>query len=315
MRKVLFSMMALIQMLAVSCQKQDAAGLGAADLAQVSLDIEVTRPVTKAGAVAQMSQADNVDIVYYEVWNSDWSKKLYPKTGLASAQVVDVQGEKRASVELTLVKAQDYKLIFWAQDKDVAAYDVSNLKAVKVDYSKIDGNQDCYDAFYATYPLVLTPGQTQTVTLTRPFAQLNFATDRMSTDLGPITLGETQVTVPSLATTFNTIKGEGEDLSQTPITFKASGVSTDELLPAKGKNYTWVTMDYVLMSGTEQTVTVDAVFNINGMDKPVKHTVASVPLKKNTKTNIVGDLFTDDASLLVVVKEGFNTPDEVVDVQ
>jgi hypothetical protein len=61
-------------------------------------------------------------------------------------------------------------------------------------------------------------------------------------------------------------------------------------------------------------VEVEAVFNV-GMDAPVKQNIGNVPLKKNYRTNIVGDLFTANARLTIVVDPDFDQPDEVVDVE
>lgn len=80
-----------------------------------------------------------------------------------------------------------------------------------------------------------------------------------------------------------------------------------------GKSYTWLTMDYVLMMDDHDVVDVEAVFNV-GMDAPVKRAIGNVPLKKNYRTNIVGDIFTADARLTIVVDPDFDQPDEVVDL-
>ena len=108
-----------------------------------------------------------------------------------------------------------------------------------------------------------------------------------------------------------TIDGVGETQTTAPVTFVADGLATTEELSTNGKGYTWVTMDYVLMMGEKDNAEIVASFDL-GMDNPVVHTVSSVPMKKNYRTNIVGDLFTTDAVLSIYVEPAFNTPDEVV---
>lgn len=304
MNKILFfASAALATLFAGSCQSEEA--FNAQEEVAVTLSVEVPQGVqTKA-----MSLAENTDVVYYEIWNSDWSKKLYPPASAAPTYVAVENGQ--ATLSITLVSSQTYNFIFWAQNKDCGAYDVTDLKSVKVDYSVIAayGNQDKYDAFYAVEKIAVTGPIDETITLYRPFAQLNFGADTMQTILGDVTVGATSVTVSRLATTFNTISGYGEN-EVADVTFTANGLATDtESLVVAGAPYTWVCMNYMLMMDDHDAVEVDAVFNL-GMDEPVKHNVGNVPLKKNYRTNIVGDLFTTDAKLTIVIDPDFLQPDE-----
>jgi hypothetical protein len=50
------------------------------------------------------------------------------------------------------------------------------------------------------------------------------------------------------------------------------------------------------------------------MEAPVQHSIANVPLKKNYRTNIVGELFIAGADLTVVVDPAFQKPDEDITV-
>lgn len=301
-------------LLAGSCQQEKLQTAGEEVL--VTLDVQIPAEAqTKT-----ISEAELTDIVYFEVWSDDWSKEFTVTP--SSAEVVNCQ----AQVTLSLVKDQTYNFIFWAQNKDCGAYTTTDLKSVKVDYAKIaaDGNQDMYDAFYAVKPFTITGPIKETVKLYRPFAQLNFGATKMVTSLGAITVGATEVTVSAgLATSFNTVEGKGEGLTTAPVTFKASGLvpSTETLDVDLNKNgsyeadekFTWVSMDYMLMADESATYTIDAVFNVDGVGA-VKHNLSYVPLKKNFRTNIVGDLFTSDANLTIIVDPDFNKPDEVIAV-
>ena len=74
---------------AASCQKEKFGADGSEGV--VSLSVEVPNSLqTKA-----ISKAENADIVYYEVWNSTLTKKLYPAAdNLASAALAVVDGKK-----------------------------------------------------------------------------------------------------------------------------------------------------------------------------------------------------------------------------
>ena len=274
----------------------------------VRFSLELPKAETKA-----MSQAETTDIVYYEIWNSDWTKQLYPVDNQALASVPVVG--KKATVELTLIADQTYNFIFWAQNENCGAYNVNELKNVGVDYAVIgaEGNQDKFDAFYAVKTINAAGAVNETITLYRPFAQLNFGADTMMTDLGDVNVGMTYITVDRLATVFNTLTGLGENVIEEPVTFVAEGIATDEILVTNGQNYTWVAMDYMLMMDDADVVEVAASFNVN-MDDPVEHLIANVPLKKNYRTNIVGDLFTTDAILNIILDPAFLKPDEDITV-
>lgn len=295
-------------MLAGACQKEAAKPASEGEV-PVTFSLELPTAVeTKA-----MSKAELTNIVYYEIWNADWSRMLYPvdKSALASEEVRDC----KATVELTLVSDQTYNFIFWAQNDSHDAYDVNELQGVKVDYSKIEGNQDRYDAFYAVKTIKVEGPVSETIKLYRPFAQLNFGADIMDTSFGPVVVTDTHITVSGLATTFNTLKGLGEAESKSEVTFTAKRLASDELLETNGRKYTWVTMDYMLVMGDQDLVEVDAKLGVENMLDYVSHSLTNVPLKKNFRTNIVGNLFTTDAKLNIIVEPGFNEPDEIVTVK
>ena len=311
MKKLLFFAVAALGMLAASCQKEPMSVTKDGN-AVVTLSVEVPG-VAQTKAIAQ---AENADIVYFEVWNSDWSKKLpvYMEDGTTLYESTAVSGRK-AIVELTLVADQTYNFIFWAQDKDCGAYSWETLKNVNVDYSVMEpyGNHDEYDAYYAVKTIKVNGAINETVVLYRPFAQLNFGASRMATSFGPVDVRATEVTVTGLATTFNTIDGVGENETGA-VTFAAEGIATeDEMLVTENGEYTWIAMDYMLMLKDSDLVSVEATFDL-GMDDLVHHAIANVPLKKNYRTNIIGDLFAADAKLQIVIDQAFLKDDDGISV-
>ena len=303
---LLYTSAVAAMLLAGSCQKEavEAASEGEA---AVTFALELPDAVqTKA-----MSQAESTNIVYYEIWNSDWSRQLYPvNTETLASKTVS---GRQATIDIKLVANQTYNFIFWAQNDSHNAYDVNELKNVKVNYAAIAGNKDIYDAFYATKQIKVTGPIKETVELHRPFAQLNFGADVMATDLGPVKVTGTKVKVTNLATIFNTVDGVGKvDGTAATVEFTATGLATDEALVTGGKSYAWVTMDYMLMMSDQSLVDVEATFGVENMDDQVIHKLTNVSLKKNYRTNIVGNLFTADATLDIIVVPAFNTPDIIL---
>ena len=307
MKKVIYLAAVL---LAAACQKEALAPSLEGDT-NVSFTIEIPVSEQTKATTVDMSAAAQTDIVYYEIWDSQWNKKLTKE--VRSAEVKS----GLASVDLKLVSGQTYNFVFWAQNKDCGAYDATDLQRVKINYSVIgdvkNNDKDVFDAFYAIDELTVVKGQKneKTITLKRPFAQLNFGAldEHMTTTFGKVDLGASTITVSELATVFNAIKGEGEN-SVKEVSFNANGLATAEKLVVKDVEYNWLVMDYMLMMKSSDVVSVEASFNV-GMEAPVEHSIPSVPLKKNYRTNIIGDLFTAGATLEIKIDHAFAGEDNV----
>ena len=70
-------------------------------------------------------------------------------------------------------------------------------------------------------------------------------------------------------------------------------------------DFTWVKMDYMLMVEDQDNVTVEATCEVGIDNMVVTHVLENVPLKRNHRTNIVGELFTTDANLAIIIDETF----------
>ena len=308
MKKIFVLAAAAAMFVAASCQKEQPIGDVKGQEATVTFTVDLPSNVT----TKSISQAEYADVLLYQVWNSDQTKQLYPiqKGEVAKAEVVDVkvgdEVKKGATVQLSLVKDQTYTFIFWAQNSSFKGFTTNDLRSVKVSYKEFGNNSDYCDAFYAHEVMTVTGPIEKTITLTRPFAQLNFGTSKMTSDLGDINLGAVEVKVSKLSYVFNTSEGKGDtNWVQNDVVFKSKGLATSEKLETTDGDFTWVKMDYLLMQEDQDAVTVTAKFEVGIEDMVVNHVVPSVPLKKNHRTNIVGELFTTDAKLAIIIDETF----------
>ena len=102
---------------AASCQKEPVTAVKGGE-ATVTLSVAVPDAIqTRA-----IAQAEKADIVYFEVWNSSWTKKLAVYDANDALYTSEpVQGRK-ANIKLTLVADQTYNFIFWAQNERCGAY-------------------------------------------------------------------------------------------------------------------------------------------------------------------------------------------------
>ncbi len=281
----------------------------------VSLSVSVPEVETKA-----IADGTNVDILYYEVYNSDMSKKLV--TGTTGRE-----SEKTFKLDLTLVQDQTYNFLFWAQvDKDAEGnqnnyYDVSDLTAVTINYDKANGckfvgNVEDRAAFYAAETFTIGKNTLkETIYLVRPFAQLNFGTTTFESSMDQnVTVDGSVITVTNASTKFDVASkvGSAADEDIVTIEFTAEGRPTDPatLTLDDDSEYEYLSMNYFFVAGKEATSTVSAVFKTSVGD--VKHNISSVPIAQNYRTNIVGDLLFNKTDFVIKVDDRFAKPDKDV---
>ena len=288
-------------LMAGGCQKEGSEGEVPASV-KTTFSVEIPMEAQ----TKDVSKAEKTDIVYYEVWDEAFEQRLFPYEA-SQENFARVNG-CAAEVIIDLVQDQKFNLVFWAQNEACGAYSWNDLRKVNVDYSKFtDDQKDVYDAFYAVLPDVEGDGQPKTVRLYRPFAQVNFCATELQTTLGHITLSGNTVTVSEVATTFNTRTGLGENPAANVAFSTAAGFVEDQTIEVDSQTFHWVAMNYLLVaSASNVTVNADFVTNFG----TVHHDVFNVPVQRNYRTNIVGDLFTTGAKLNIIVDPGFVKPDK-----
>lgn len=230
-----------------------------------------------------------------------------------------------AEFEVSLVRNVTYKFVFWAQspvaDGAEAPYDLSEFYAtscVSVDYT-VPANDDARDAFCAAKEITVKGEVSETVYLKRPFAQVNFcASDyELLKDLGLHNGLMSEVKVYGLPDVLKVLDGSVSSASETSATVDASfsladvPSGEDEYITVKGNTYGYVAMNYVLATEIGETVRTSARM-VNGTDSWETSLIENVPVRRNYKTNIVGEMFAENATLKIIVVPAFNIPDEVV---
>ena len=238
---------------------------------------------------------------------------LLQDISLLGDKAVTMSG-KKATVNFKLVKGLTYKFAFWAQKPGCEAYAFNaSTGKVTVDYSKALANVDDGDAFSNTATLTVTGPKNETIYLYRPFAQLNYG-DVMEDYAAAIDAGidfsKTQVTVKQVATEFDIMNQKTSATTKVDVTWPAAASAiADENLKVEGVDYKWLLMCYFLVPNDESTVTTElSLLNTAGTEFN-KITVDNVPVKKNHRTNILGNLFTDDVNFNIIIDERFDQPD------
>ena len=213
------------------------------------------------------------------------------------------------TVTVPVIKDMTYKFVFYAKSTENNGYSVFDAsgKTITVDYTKLSANDDKADFFYAYDSFLVESSFSKTETLTRPLAQVNFGASDLTAAAYSIKTDETLLTGVALTGINNVLNVLDQTLSgaEDIEIVKAARVE-DESEFVTG--YDRVAMVYVL-AGASQTSYVTLNVSAQGAQNTTAHTiirnVANIPLQANYRTNILGNLFTNDFVFTVQTAPGF----------
>ena len=311
MKKVtIFGMFAAL-MLANSCSDDNNVSQADSSLAQVTFKVSADGALTRA-----ISDGTTVDELVYRVFDKNGN----PITALPLVKVSATDLRSGHTVALTLAKGQTYKVAFWAQKAGNTAYTVNDNMQVAVDYSGAN-NDESRDAFFNAVEITVNGDVAQTVELKRPFAQLNVGTttaDWNAAVASGATFDESKVTVKQAATTLNVLDGKvsgAADVNFTYATKPGESLMVDADGDGTKEEYKYLSMSYILPNdatdGTQKTL-ASAEFTFktaSGTEIVVKNGLQNLPLQRNYRTNIVGNILSGTTTFFVVVDPAFSTPD------
>lgn len=247
---------------------------------------------------------NTVDQVHYEVWDKITGELVVSSITRKNGGEPLVMKEGRASVYLELVRGVPYDITFWAHNEQGTAYDIDNgLQYVTVK-SEIMANRETYDAFYQTLTDYLIGKGTTKVVLKRPFAQVNVGTAladwQKAQDL-QVQIDHSTVTVSGIANVFDARTGKAS--GNASLTYELGKVLT-ETFEVEGNAYRYLGMNYML-ADSEKTLHSLSITLYDGDKKVNTLNVNNMPIKRNWKTNIVGNLLTIKEDFKILIEPGF----------
>ena len=286
MKKILFGMMAAA-VLATSCAKelQDVA----------TSDATVTFAVgTPEIATRAYSDGATATVLQYAVYDAAGNE-------LEKLTVRDAEIQGSTTVKLQLTTGNTYSVIFWAAAPN-APYTVDfATKTMTVDYSAPVCNDEDRDAFFKHHTFTVTGAQTETIELRRPFAQLNIGTaDYAASTSAGYTPTQSKVVVKNICNTLDLEKGVAKN--EVEVDFALADIKKDEIFPVTG--YEYLAMNYLLVNKG----VVEVEFTYTDGTTAKTRTVGSVPVERNYRTNIYGNLLTSDVDINVEIKPDYNEP-------
>lgn len=287
---------AAMSVLAIACAKEQVGPVEGA-MVEATFSVDVPGVIgTKAGEGTKATK------LYYQVFDAEGA----PVTGLPM-QVKDIHVS--TTVNFQLIKDQTYNFVFWAQTAETGYYTVTDLRTITANYEGQNSNDENFDAFFAVEKALTINGPiTKTVTLKRPFAQINVATTDVlkageATVNVDFTGATSAVTVKNVPTVFSPLTDE---LSSPVNALQFASAAIPEgnfAVTGSTETYKYLAVNYVFAPVDGTVYDVEAALNVAGKDVTVK--VPSVPAKRNYRTNIYGNLLTTTADFNVVIDPGF----------
>lgn len=309
MNKNLFKTFAIAAMavLAGACAKEQ---VGSADGETVEMTFNVDVPETTI-TTKGLSDAAQVDELVFQAFlrgakdqNNHYIYTPVPEL-TQTVPVVD----KKATVKVSLVKGQTYSFAFWAQTKGPGYYDTSDLRAVKMNTDIVKANDPKMDAFFAIKNEArVTVSYSETVRLKRALAQVNFGTKKYSGRSDELKAQKSYVTLTGVPNVFHPFMSgdsfacEGSET----VKFNENEVISDETLSVNDAEYSYLASVYVFALNPNNTITdASAVVTLsNGKTTTIK--APNVPICRNFRTNILGNLLSVDGEWNITITEGFD---------
>ena len=300
----------LMALALTACQKEEFGGNEAEGI--YTFEVSADNIATKA-AIDRDGNGTAVNRFIMEVYLAKTTGELVLLDRQVKAPTA--ASPKSTSFNLTLIKDQEYKVLFWADKGDDSMGDfyyktTDNLQNVSFLPAARKGNNDALDAFSKMEVITREEskaGFSKSVQLTRPFGQVNFIT----TDIpairalsGGSAFLPTDVKVSyTTYTGFNVLTQTGtgsEAIEYTAPVYSATDPATD---PAK---YT-LSMDYMLTATSDRETRnlVKLTALANGYELTTVE-VANYPVQRNYRTNIIGKILTGDVTFNITIDPIFD---------
>ena len=298
MKQTKYILAAALAVLALGCNKEQVAVDGTPDGEEVAVTFAAELPGTITKAIGDGLTAKNLSVAVYD----DASNAA--GTHIVTLDKTAVFDALHTTVEYSLVKGKTYHFIFWAQAEGAPYTFNPETKKVAINYTGA-ANDEKRDAFYAVKTLKVTGPATEPVQLHRPFAQVNFGTSdsAAATDAG-VTPTASLFTATDAASSFDVFAGEGTDPVR--ISFTEATLPAEQLTLKDGTSYTYLAMNYFIPAGKlNETHVSNLSATFKGASDDVVISVPSAKVQANWRTNIVGNLLTDQVVFNVEIVPAF----------
>lgn len=219
------------------------------------------------------------------------------------------------NLKINLLNGRTYQVVFWAQNSEAKDsegnpyYIVSDDMKVKVNYNG-PNNDETRDAFFATETITTGAQSTYNVTLKRPFAQVNvgaYQTDLKEAERLGIKVTQSSATFANVPNVINLL--DGNVSGETNVTYSFSNLPSELLKRVDIDNdgyhelYNWVSMSYILASTGWKQQKMHFTFRDEKNPNAVIFFEKTLDVNRNYRTNIVGQVLTDENNFIIKTDE------------
>lgn len=337
MKKYLYSLFAICSMaFFAGCTQEEIVSQSTGNEVTVTFKTEVRNDV-KSRAIGD--DIEQIDLVEFAVYGEDgYLPALYttaiPRPGDKNNHPDEDDNKMYADIEVVLVKGQTYSFAFWAQtyDKKDAdgnliyespyKFDPSTAR-VTVDYQKVKANDKNADAFFGKVIDFTVKGTFEhKVTLTRPFAQVNFLTtdaDLQKARNAGFEPAQSKMVIQNAATSLNVLTGEVNGNEEavfdfanliTDVKTTIKNINKEEIkfgTDQTATNFNYLGTAYFLPTKSTGVSQINASLSVKGNTvKTVDLTADDVNARRNYRTNIYGNLLTSNGKMNIVFAPDFD---------
>lgn len=270
---------------------------------QATVTVMFDTPQLSGRAYADGNSANTLYYAVYEVKN-DGSVELTP--------IKDVEDGFKISkkLELQLVNGHTYGFAVVALNNQ-APYTVTfaqNGATMSInDNAELKANDETLDAFYAYEKITVDGSKTVKVSLYRPFAQINIgANDMEAAAKMNVVPTKSQIVVADTYTSFDLLTGTVDYETKKATTYAYNAIPEKEPYPGGKSEY--LAMAYALVPEFQQITTVEFSWN-DSKGALLTRKIGSVPVQRNYRTNIYGDILTTKTDVTVEIEPDFKNPD------
>ena len=343
MKKFFYSVLAAATMLlaTTSCsQEEEMLGGGTVDngtTQKVTFKVGMPDESVASRAIepgVEVGGGNKADKLIWALYEKGYTTCLDSGIGVRSESKVD--GKYQFTADIYMVKGLTYNVLFFAYDENGCAFQINAENAAATDLTSLTlkdelyANQEGYDAFVKCYEHTVKEGNLVTeVELQRPFAQINAATTdedlARATKLGANVI-KSQLVIEQVPTKYNILKDEVSEykdvtyIKSSILTANEGGQQTNKnekltVKDADGNNmspvYNYLNMAYVLAgNGKITSSTHNATFTFYRDADVAPELVRTIPIinlpiERNWRTNVVGDLLTEKESFKIIIDHKF----------
>ena len=275
-------------------------------------EVEVNFVLELEGALETRAISDGTgaDQLSWAIF-SEAGELIHAKT--VKDNVTGLLTESGHSIAVSLAKGKTYKAVFWAQNPECTAYTVSEDMKVTVNYEGLN-NDETRDAFFASSePFTVSGSTSVSVTLKRPFAQVNVGAYPWDLQYAQESGNDVQMSgavIKNVADCINLFDGSLE--GDVEVAYSLAAVPQEDLMVDVDENgqkemYEYLSMSYVLASPEGTTHEMAFTFadaSGNGAFE-FSQGLGAVAIQRNWRTNIVGQILTGDISFNIKVDPSY----------